>query len=614
MRVSFARSLLIIIPVFCLEFGCAKINSPSGGPKDRESPLIVKSVPQNGTVNFREKEIQVTFNEYVVLDKINEKFMVSPPMAKKPRVFIRGKSVRIGIDEELKDSTTYTFYFQDAIRDLNEGNPINNFQFVFSTGPFIDSLSVTGNIYSALTLNPPENTLVMLYSQLADSNVIKHLPDYLTRAEANGEFRIDNVHPGIYRLYGLKDGDNSKNYNRRDEEFAFYDTLIEVDPVKNFLPVKKDTAQSKPVQVKQPVTPSSTLKTAQEKEPVKPPVIGEFQLILFQAEKKARYLTSSSRKQPYELVYTLSLPPDSLKFRFSIPEVGEKAYFIEKSKNRDTTIVWLTDSTVYNRKEIPTIVQFPFTDSLGITGQKTDTIIMRYVVPKPPRGKVVKKAAYKVNTGNLSGNVRPDKQIVFTAPTPFTPPDTSLIRLYEILKEQKVKLPYKLRKDTANSRRYFMSTELKPGKNYLFIADSAAFISIYGEQSDSTGTRFSVMTPELFGKLVLTTINHTGGRIIQVLDKSEKVVREVYMKADGKIEFPLLEKGFYRVRVIFDLNGDGKWTTGDFDIPRQPEPVSYYPKEIEIKENWDVVEPNSWDLERKNYKDYKLMEIKKTTR
>ena len=242
--------------------------------------------------------------------------------------------------------------------------------------------------------------------------------------------------------------------------------------------------------------------------------------------------------------------------------------------------------------------------------EKTDTILMRYLAPRPPRTKIVKKTPYRINAGNLSGQVRPDKQIIFTAPTPFMPPDTSKIKLYEILKELKVKLPYVVKKDTSDSRRYYMNTELKPGKNYLFIADAAAFRSIYGELSDSTGTRFTVMLPELFGKLTLNTINHEGVRIIQLLDKSEKLLREVYMKAAGKVEFPLIEKGIYRGKVIFDLNGDGKWTTGDFDIHRQPEPVSYYPEEIEIKENWMVTQ--SWNLGRKNYKDPKLMEIKKT--
>ncbi len=149
--------------LFILIAGCAKISSPSGGPKDKEPPVIVKSIPLNGSKNFKGKKIVITFNEYVALDKINEKFMVSPPMEKKPKVSMRGKNVVIEYEDELRDSTTYTFYFQDAIRDLNEGNTINNYQFVFSTGPVIDSLSVTGNVYKAFDLNPPEETLVVLY-------------------------------------------------------------------------------------------------------------------------------------------------------------------------------------------------------------------------------------------------------------------------------------------------------------------------------------------------------------------------------------------------------------------------------------------------------------------
>ncbi len=431
---------LFLIPAILAVIGCAKIGSPSGGPKDREAPVIIRSIPENGAVNFREKEISVGFNEYVVLDKINEKFMVSPPMNIKPRVFTRGKSVRIGFDEDLRDSTTYTFYFQDAIRDLNEGNAINNYQFVFSTGPFIDSLSVTGNVYTALSLDPPENTLVMLYRHQEDSSVIKQIPDYITRVEPNGEFRIDNVRPGIYRLYGLKDGDNSKNYNRRDEDFAFYDTLVEITPEKNFLPVIKDTT-------------NVVAKTADAKVPVKPPVIGEYQLVLYQAEKKAHYLTSSSRKLPYQLIYTLSLPPDSMKFGYSIAGVNDNAFFIENSRNRDTITVWLTDSTLYNRQQVESIVQFPFTDSLGITALKTDTIRLRFTASRAPRSKVVRRIPYDVNTGNLSGQVRPDKQIIFTAPTPFRRIDTSRIKFYEILKEKRINIPYTIKKDTSTSCR-----------------------------------------------------------------------------------------------------------------------------------------------------------------
>ena len=597
MRERIVRRYWFLIPVSILAFGCAKINTPSGGPKDKEIPVILKSVPENGATGFSGKEIVVTFNEYIVLDKISEKFLVSPPMKKRPEITIRGKSIRIEYEDELRDSTTYTFYFQDAIRDLNENNPINNYQFVFSTGPFIDSLSVTGNVYSALNLDPPENTMVLLYIQPDDSSVVKQIPDYITRVESNGEFRIDNVHPGPYRLYALADVDNSKNYNNRDELFAFHEEPVQITPEKNFLPVKKDTVTVKPA-------------TA-GKVPVKPPVIGEYPLIVFQAPKQLHYLASSSRKQPFQLSYALSLLPDTMKFDFSIPGVSPDAYFIERSTNNDTITIWLTDSTVYNRSQIETIVRYPFTDTLGITALKDDTVQMRYLAPRASRTKVVKRIPYKVST-NISGQERPDKRITITAPSPFMPPDTSRLALFELLKDQKIRHPFSLSRDTSNVCRYHVNTELKSGKNYLFITDSAAFSNIYGEYSDSAGVRFSIMPPETYGKLILDIKGYEGGKIIQLMDNTEKLIRQVYLKANRKLEFPLLEKGKYRIRAILDLDNDGKWTTGNFDLHRQPEPVQYYPEEIEIKENWDVIDV--WELVLKNSKNSKLQILKTSGR
>ena len=137
--ISGSLGVTVITTFFVLS--CAKISAPMGGPKDLDPPVIVKSLPENGTVMFTGKSFTVTFDEYIVLDRISEKFMVSPPLATKPEVKLKGKSLVVTWEEELADSTTYTFYFQDAIRDNNENNPINNFQYVFSTGPVLDSLS-----------------------------------------------------------------------------------------------------------------------------------------------------------------------------------------------------------------------------------------------------------------------------------------------------------------------------------------------------------------------------------------------------------------------------------------------------------------------------------------
>jgi hypothetical protein len=606
--------LLFLSFLIVLSGSCAKISSPSGGLRDRIPPVVVKSVPLNGAKNFKGSRIEIMFDEYVVLDNITEKFMVSPPMKKKPRVLIRGKAVVIEFEEKLKDSTTYTFNFLDAIKDLNEGNILQNYQFVVATGQVIDSLSVTGNIYKANNLEVPEKTIALLYRELADSAVEKHLPEYISRVDPTGYFRINNIRPGTYRLFGLKDGDNSKNYNLPDEDFAFMDSTISITAEKNYIPpppVVKDTVIIKKKAVKNGAVIKDSTSTNKGVVKVAEPVLlkGEYRLFQFAAQKKAHYLTTSKRDQNHHMLFVLSLPPDSMKFEFSIPDADSKSYFTEPSRNRDTLNVWLSDSSLYSRREIRPILKYPFTDSLGITGYKQDTIPMLFAVPKPGRVPKVKKPVLGIETNILTGSLKPGQTIVFKSKTPFREPDTSKIKLYETALTTKQKVPYELVRDSLNSGKYYLNTKLVQGKKYLFVANTGSFSDIYNVSTDSVGVKFSIKDPDTYCKLTLDIKNYEGGRIIQLLDKSEKLLGERYMTKDGKTAFPLLETGTYRVRVIYDKNGDGKWTTGDFSKHRQPEPVSYYPKELELRSGFEVEQ--SWDIGVKNFKDAKMVEIKK---
>jgi len=429
--------------VFLLIAGCAKVSSPSGGKKDTDPPEIIKSIPLNGSKNFTAKRIVVTFSEYIALDQITEKFMVSPPMDKKPEISVKGKNLVIEYEDDLKDSTTYTFYFQDAIKDLNEGNAINNYSFVFSTGPVIDSLSVTGNIYKAFDLNPPENTLVMLYSDLADSAFIKKIPDYISRADKNGYFRIDNVKEGRYRLYALVDADNSKNFNLADEEMAFIDSVLLIDSQRNFLPVVQDSA---------------TIQQPQSKVSDTVFIKGEYKLILFKPPKKNYYLTSSSRNQAYKLNYTLSLPPDTSGFEFLIPGTSENGYIIERSPENDSIQVWLRDSALYAQPVISAVIRYPFTDSTGIVIQKEDTTLLRFLTPRVTRGKQ-KRVPYRIISSVSTGSLKPGQNITFNSPTPFRQPDTSKIKLFKISDTDKIKIPYKINQDSINSCRMTMTSD-----------------------------------------------------------------------------------------------------------------------------------------------------------
>jgi hypothetical protein len=201
--------------------------------------------------------------------------------------------------------------------------------------------------------------------------------------------------------------------------------------------------------------------------------------------------------------------------------------------------------------------------------------------------------------------IRPGIDISFSAETPFRKPDTSKIRLYEVEKSARKNVPYVMNKDSLNFRKYSLKARLKEGSTYLLIANTGSFSDLYGDQSDSTGTRFLVRTLDSYSELSLDISNVKGNTIIQLLDDKEKILSERKINKPGKISFTFLEKGVFRIRAIDDLNGDGKWTTGDYKMKKQPEPVTYLPKQIELKQaNFTIEE--QWELNNWNQKDQKL--------
>ncbi len=568
---------IIIVSVIIFTASCAKIVSPSGGPKDTEPPVIIKSVPPSGAVLFKGNTITITFNEYIVLDKLNEKFMISPPMEQKPNITVKGKTIKIEFRENFKDNTTYTLYFQDAIKDLNEGNPLVNYQFVFSTGSKLDSLSITGNVLQAEDLNPAENVLVMLHSCLADTAPRKNLPDYVIIADPEGYFRMDNIKTGMYNLYGLVDNNNNKKYDLQDEMFAFSDSTLNINPINNYISKLEDSL----LNVQQRDT---AIKKVQKKI--------DNRLFLFRASTNRYYLLSSSRNMPYQLTYTLSLPPDS--FSFDLGGFEQNTYLVERSKERDTMTIWLLDSLIWSQPEIKTILKYPFTDSSGKVISRTDTIIMRYFMQKQAARVKEKTNVYKPSVNITGGIIKPNQKIIFTSPLPFANPDTSKIKLYKLEKENRDTIPFLLYPDSISSLRYYLEAELKDGIRYMLIADRGAFRTIYGDVSDSSGYAFSVRPANEFGQLIVHVKNVPCKMIIRLLDNDEKLIDERKLSGNGTVDFPLLERGKYRLKAIYDLNGDNKWTTGNYDLKIQPEPVSYYPDEIDVKINW-IIEQD-WDV------------------
>ena len=600
----------VLFLLFLFISACAKIGSPSGGPRDREPPVVMKTVPIANSTNFKGRRITITFDEYVTLDNINENLIISPPLKSRPKVWLKGKSVIVDIDEDLREDYTYTFNFQNAIKDLNEGNILEGYKFVVSTGPVLDSLSVTGNVYYAENLEIPEKIFVLLHNNLDDTAVRKSLPDYIGTIDRSGYFNINNIRPGTYNLFALKDMDNNKRYNLDDEEFAFLNYPIEVFADTSWIPppvvVEDTTAISEALPE---ITTIVQDMQAQEADSIA--LTGENKLFMFKKAFSTRYLKSSQRTIKNRLDFVFSLPTTDMPVEFSLSDAAKNSFIIEQSIDKDTLMVWLTDSALIENNLLSAIIKYPFTDSIGVV-YKTDTINMRYVEVRAPRGGTTERQQAPLTLRNNSqGGIKPGQKLVLRSETPLIEPDTSFMRLFEISEKDTSKISFSLQKDSITTTRYIVETKLLSDKRYLFVADSGAFRDIYNACTDSIGIIFSLRSVDLYGQLSFNIQNiEEEPIIVQLLDRTEaRVVMETRMTGSGKAVFSLLDPGTYRARIIFDADNDGKWTSGDFDKKRQPEQVTYYPDEIDLKANFEIEQ--DWDAGARNEKDQKLRAVKR---
>ena len=586
------------------------MGSPTGGPKDRTPPVVLKTIPEAYSTNFKGRRITITFDEYVTLDNINENLIISPPLSSRPKVWLKGKSVIVDMQEDLKENFTYTFNFQNAIKDLNEGNVLEGYQFVVATGAVIDSLSVTGNVYYAENLEIPEKIFVLMHTNLADTAVKKSAPDYVGMVDRFGYFRINNVRAGSFNLYALKDLNNNKRYDLADEEIAFLNNPIEISADSSWIPVVKDTTT-----VPKPPPPVKTTpgQNTQAKAADTIALEGKYKLFMFKKISSTQYLKSSQRSLKNRLDFAFALPPPpDMTAEFSLSGFAENSFITERSVNKDTLLVWLIDTTLIETNPLPARIRYPFTDTTGAVVYKTDTINMRYTEPRAPRGATRQEEVRLPLTvhNNFSSGIKPGEKLVLRSETPLVESDTSMMRLFEIGEKDTLKIPFLLQKDSVTTTKYIVETELLQAKRYLFVADSGAFKDVYNISSDSIGIRFSLKSEDVYGKLSFNIQNVEEAIVVQLLDKAEtKVIAEVRMTGSGKAIFPLLDPGTYRAKIIFDADNNGKWTSGDFDAKRQPEKVTYYPDEIEVRAKFEIEQ--DWDAGMQNNKNQKLRAVKK---
>lgn len=524
--------LLFFLVLFSLTWQCASIQQPMGGPKDSIPPKILKETPPNLTRNFNAEKIVIEFDEYVKLNNAQKEVSVSPDVEQPINPRVKRKTIEVALPDSLEENTTYTLNFGKAIGDFNEGNPILNYSYVFSTGDVIDSLSISGKVINALTKVNEKEVTVLLIPTRQDSIFGKRKANIFTLTDTSGNFQLKNLREDTYRIYALKEENNDRVYNAPGEYIGFLNDSIVLtgDTSGILLEISKGIPK-------------------------------DFRLL----DRKIE----SSGKISFAFNKTLKNPDIVIAHPKELDETKQITY----NPTRDSASVWLSDLTF---------------DSLKVRilddGNMLDSVTMR-------RGRNEKYDRDFIILDNLSGNkVTRVKHIQLSAGSPVQSIDRSKIVLTE---DSIPRTNYQLAKDTTAPGKYILRYNWRPKRNYQLTLEEGAFLGFFGDKNKSVSKSFTMNETENFGDIVLDVnlpdTNHQY--LVQLInEKMDFIHRSVPIRKSGKIPFRQFPGGKYTIRIVYDENNNGEWDSGDVYQKRQPERVWYLGRTFIIRANWEQEE------------------------
>lgn len=601
--------LVFVIVIVNVVSSCAKMGNPDGGWYDETPPQVIGAEPEDKGINVNSRKIKILFNEFIKIENATDNVIVSPPQLEQPEIKAAGKRILIELKDSLKSNTTYTIDFSDAISDNNEGNPLGNFTYSFSTGDRIDTLEVSGNVLEAENLEPVKGILVGLHP-VADSlktsssvldvdSVFRKQPLLrVSRTDSRGHFVIKGIAPGAYRVFALQDMDGTYTFSQKSEKIAFNHEIF----VPSFKPdVRQDTIWSDSLHIRS-ITPVHYTHFLPD----------DIMLRAFTELQTDRYFLKTERKQANRFDVFFSYGHAELPTIKGLNFNAEDAFVVEPSEKKDTILYWLRDTTLVNQDTLSVEMTYYATDSLGELQLKTDTL---EILSKDPYAKRMKKLADEhkewkkkqekaAKKGmpvdsvmpvkhldlkwNAPSELAPDQNISVTFTTPLALADTSKIRLYSKIDTLWYEAPYEFRPMKNAHRTYELLGEWRPEVEYSLEVDSAAFTDIYGLTSNKLKQGFKVKSLDSFSSLIFTFEGMAGKNIIAyLLDKGGNTIKTA-TTTDGSVQFFYIKPGTYYLQMLVDHNGNGQWDTGNYDEDLQPEEVYYYPHAIECKEKWDV--------------------------
>ncbi|MBD9238851.1 MAG: hypothetical protein EGR20_29410, partial [Alistipes onderdonkii] len=587
---------------FCTAFlwRCATIMTPTGGPKDTLPPVITLMTPDNFTTNFKDRKIYIEFDEFVQIKDQQKEFFTSPQMKKKPTITLRGRGISVQLRDTLRENTTYALNFGSAICDNNEGNPLYSMRYVFSTGPEIDSMVLSGYTVDAYKADSVSKSFIYFYiadsvpePKEYDSTLFNYKPQVIARAETNGIFLAQNLKPVPYRVYAFQDTNDNQMYEPSIDKVGFLDSLINPALMPDFS-VWYDS-------LRHYVTADPQV----------------FMRMFTDVAFKRQTLQQSERPARHKaMLYFGAAHPEVTGLRFdSIP--AERVIWDPQTVGRDTVALWFDVPSASLPDTIKGEITYFKHDTVNVLQSVTEPLKLawRFIETKEQEKEREKlerdrrKAeaageewvepkkenpfAYKLP---LSGEVNPENHLTMDFDYPLTKLDSAAMLLTLTHPDNSIEdIPVRLVRDTAQLRRYYIRAPWKTGGQYTLTIPEGAITDVAGFSNDSIIGKYTVLDPEKFATVKIHVTGKDDGSkyILQLLDGNNALKQEKRDVTTGDWQFNFVPAGEIKFRVIEDKNGNGKWDTGNVVERRQPERAEIYANDegedtFATKANWEV--------------------------
>ena len=524
------RPILYLMGVIFF-FQCAQRVGITGGDKDNIPPQLVRSNPDTFSTNFASTKIRLDFDEFIQLNNVRKNLLVTPVLRYDPTILASGKKVIIkNLDDSLWENTTYVMEFNEAIEDITEKNPAKGFRYVFSTGDYVDSLEIMGEIKEAYTLKPAEDIYVFLYSDLSDSIPYKEKPRYVGRTNGDGFFHIQNMKEGRYKVFINSDENGNYLFDKKGERIDFLDDAISISP---------DTGQF---------------------------INGH----IFREANNNQFMKGFGILNRWALYMSFAKKVDTLDIRFDQKSFfPENAYSRQYNQERDSVVIWIKDSTL----AFDTINFFAKADTFP-----EDTLrIIYYEEVK------AKKFTFRNNLMGEKLNLMQDYEMNFDYPLA----NVDKSRIFVV--SDSIRIPFKV-KLNGSQRKLSIVGDWKSDSTYKVILDSAAVTDIYGRSNDSIVRSFKCLEKSYYGTMEISLNGLDAERgMLYLLDPQGAIKEQVYLENKNSHFFEYLHPGEYVLKYFIDENGNQNWDPGNYMEKRHAEKVFIYQGTITIRSNWDQV-------------------------